>query len=301
MTQFSIIITTYNRLELLKRAIDSALNQTVKSEIVVIDDYSDDGTQEYLLSLENRIKYHRNNRNLGHAYCVNKGVKISQGEWIKLLDDDDYLQHNCIETFKIVIKKNTSAVICSCQVINVNKQQQKIKVTRKVGEGKNCFIKQENIHYLMLLDKLPFGTPVQVAFRKQQFDYSGGWNSDFDYCCDDIDSWLKISQFGDAIFINQPLAYRTIWKEGYNQKYSLEHRLNANILIKNKIYELVSAKHKSELPPLSDIHQYLNLYWALIALGKMNFKIFIKLFLPVCFHFNSWKILLSRIKIEHLQ
>ena len=46
--KFSIVITTYNRLNLLKRAIDSSLNQTVPAEVVVVDDGSSDGTEAYL-------------------------------------------------------------------------------------------------------------------------------------------------------------------------------------------------------------------------------------------------------------
>jgi glycosyltransferase involved in cell wall biosynthesis len=37
-----------------------------------------------------RIIFHRNSQNLGHSASVNKGVEIAKGNWIKLLDDDDY-------------------------------------------------------------------------------------------------------------------------------------------------------------------------------------------------------------------
>ncbi len=46
--KFSLVITTYNRLELLKRAIACGLNQTVPCEVVVADDASTDGTEEYV-------------------------------------------------------------------------------------------------------------------------------------------------------------------------------------------------------------------------------------------------------------
>jgi len=46
--KFTIVITTYNRLDFLKRAINSALEQTIKCEIIVVDDCSTDGTEEYV-------------------------------------------------------------------------------------------------------------------------------------------------------------------------------------------------------------------------------------------------------------
>lgn len=297
MVYFSIVITTYNRLEYLKRAIDSAINQTILCEIVVVDDNSDDGTIEYLESLQNQIKWHSNSQNLGHAYSVNKGVEISQGNWIKLLDDDDYLKPNCLEIMQKIIEEKPSAVICSCQAINVDEKQKSIGVTRKVGNQEIALIKQEDIHYLMLFDKLPFGTPVQVVFSQESFLQSGGWNSEFNYCYDDIDSWIKISQFGDAIFINQALTYRTIWTGGNNQKFSIKDRLTANLVIKEKIYKLVSTKHIAHLPSLLDIKKYLKLYWGLIALRKGELDIFSELFLSSCLSLNSWKILLGRIGV----
>jgi glycosyltransferase involved in cell wall biosynthesis len=73
--KFSIVITTYNRLNLLKRAIDSALAQTLPCEVVVVDDCSSDSTQAYvqerceaLASMgEKRLIYHRNLENIGHS------------------------------------------------------------------------------------------------------------------------------------------------------------------------------------------------------------------------------------------
>lgn len=294
MTKFSIVITTYNRLTYLKRAVNSAINQTVECEVIVVDDFSSDSTFEYLKSLGKKVKWYRNSVNLGHAFCVNKGVEISQGKWIKLLDDDDYLAPNCIEKILTEIEQNLSAVICSCQAINVNQKEQPINVTKKVGNQKTSLINQEDIHYLMLIDKLPFGTPVQVAFSKDAFTKSGGWNSDFNYCYDDIESWVKIAQFGDAIFINQTLAFRTIWSGGNNQKFSIMKRLQGNILIKENIYNLINNKHKDYLPSRLEINKYLELYWGLIALKNKKFSTFLKLVFPAIFSFNSWQFILYK-------
>ena len=54
---FSIVITTYNRVELLKRAIATALSQTVPCEVIVVDNASTDGTQAYVESLGDRVVY----------------------------------------------------------------------------------------------------------------------------------------------------------------------------------------------------------------------------------------------------
>jgi glycosyltransferase involved in cell wall biosynthesis len=288
--KISTVITTYNRLSFLKRAIESALAQTNPCEIVVIDDCSSDGTLDYLKSLATVIKFHRNSENIGHAESVNRGVNLAQGDWIKLLDDDDYLAPNCLEVISQVISQYPDAVICSCQAIQVNEQQQEIKYTRRVGAEDTIYIPQEDIHYRMLLEHLPFGTPTQVMFSRQAFLQSQGWNSRFNLAYDDIDSWVRISQFGAAIFVNQHLAYRTIWTGGHNQYFSIPQRLTSNIQIKEEIYNLVSEKHQDKLPTLDSIRNYLKLHWGLVAIKKYQLITCYQITRHVWFSLPAWQL-----------
>jgi glycosyltransferase involved in cell wall biosynthesis len=201
--KFSIVITTYNRLALLKRAIDSSLSQSIPCQVVVADDCSSDGTEDYVLALQHqlhargdmRLVYQRNDTNLGHSATMNAGVNAADGDWIKPLDDDDYLATNCIEEMLSAIGRHPQAAICSCQAAQVNAEEVELSRTPRTGPGKAFYIPQEDIHYGMLLDLVPFGTPVQVAFRRDAFCQAGGWDSDLDGNCDDIDA-SPIGRFG---------------------------------------------------------------------------------------------------------
>jgi glycosyltransferase involved in cell wall biosynthesis len=288
--KISIVITTCNRLSFLKRAIKSALAQTKPCEIVVVDDCSSDGTLDYLKSLATVIKFRRNSENIGHAESVNRGVNLAQGDWIKLLDDDDYLAPNCLEIISQAISQYPDAVICSCQAIQVNEQQQEIKCTRRVGVQDTTYIPQEDIHYRMLLEHLPFGTPTQVMFSRQAFLQSQGWNSHFNLAYDDIDSWVRISQFGAAVFVNQYLAYRTIWAGGHNQYFSIPDRLASNIKIKEEIYELVSEKHRDKLPDINNIRNYLKLHWGLVAIKNYQVITCCRISCETCFSLPAWQL-----------
>jgi glycosyltransferase involved in cell wall biosynthesis len=290
VSQFTIVITTYNRVSLLKRAVDSALAQTIHCEVVVVDDCSSDSTSEYVASLGDRVVYHRNVRNVGHSASINIGVELAQGDWVKLIDDDDYLSPHCVAEMKRAIAMRPEAVICSCQAIQVDENEAEISRTRQTGPGKFFYIPQEDIHYGMLLERVPFGTPVQVAFRRDAFLKSGGWDSSLDANCDDIDSWIRIAQFGDAVFINRYLSYRTIWQGAQNRKFSLQKRLNTNILMKRKIHALVSEKHRANVPSLEAIQDYLKLHWGLVALKQKNVLAALKLVLPSAFSPAAWGI-----------
>lgn len=295
MLKFTIVITTYNRVSLLSRAIESALAQTIPCEVVVVDDCSLDGTEAYVKSLGDRIIYHRNPQNIGHSASINVGVAVASGDWIKPIDDDDYIDLNCIAEMKRAIAMRPEAVICSCQAIQVDENEAELGRTRQTGPGKFFYIPQEDIHYGMLLEKVPFGTPVQVAFQRDAFLESGGWDSSLDANCDDIDSWIKIAQFGDAIFINRYLSYRTIWPGAQNHRFSLQKRLDTNILMKGKIYALISEKHQSSVPSLNAIQDYLKLHWGLVALKQKRLLIAAKLALPAALSPAAWGVLVKAI------
>lgn len=97
----SCIIITHNRVDLLKRAVNSVLNQTYKNiELFVVDDASDDSTEEYGNKLnKNGVNYIRIEKkdSKGGNYARNLGIERSTGEYIAFLDDDDYWLQDKIE------------------------------------------------------------------------------------------------------------------------------------------------------------------------------------------------------------
>lgn len=92
MPSVSVIITTYNRANLVSRAIDSVLNQTYKDfELIIIDDGSTDNTKSLIdsyLQKDKRIVYFYQ-ENKGWPSALNKGIELSKGEYIAFLDSDN--------------------------------------------------------------------------------------------------------------------------------------------------------------------------------------------------------------------
>jgi len=212
---------------------------------------------------------------------------------IKFVDDDDYLAPNCIEEFARAICLRPEAVIASCQGVQVDSNEVELSRTRQTGPGKAFYIHQKDIHYGMLLELVPFGTPIQVACQRDAFLKSGGWDSSLDANCDDIDSWIEIAQFGDAIFLNQCLAYRTVWPGAYNQKFSLQKRVETNILMKEKIHALVNEKHREDIPEMQDIRDYLKLHWSLVAAKQKQLKNALQMAFTAAFSPTAWKLLIA--------
>ena len=88
----TIVLTTHDRRDLLRKAIEAARRQTVPVEIMVMDDNSTDGTAEMMEREFPDISYHRTNQTNGPCFHRNNGIALARTEIVFPLDDDSILQ-----------------------------------------------------------------------------------------------------------------------------------------------------------------------------------------------------------------
>lgn len=92
--QISVVMPVYNRPDLVGRAIDSILNQTVTDfEFIIVDDGSDEETKQILKQYakqDNRIRLLHNSINRGIAFSRQRGVDAARGTYIATMDSDDW-------------------------------------------------------------------------------------------------------------------------------------------------------------------------------------------------------------------
>lgn len=101
--KISVVVPTYNRLELLKDQVNALMSQTLPSEqyeVIVVNDGSGDGTKSYLDRVEdfyfNLKVFHRQNG--GPAKARNTALKVAKGKIIAFTDDDCLVDSNWLET-----------------------------------------------------------------------------------------------------------------------------------------------------------------------------------------------------------
>lgn len=93
--KLSIITINYNNLSGLKRTIDSVINQTWKEfEYIIIDGGSTDGSAEFLNENKENINYWVSEPDKGIYNAMNKGIKVSNGEYLLFLNSGDWLIDN---------------------------------------------------------------------------------------------------------------------------------------------------------------------------------------------------------------
>jgi glycosyltransferase involved in cell wall biosynthesis len=187
LPKVTIAIPTYKRADLLKEALDSAVDQLNydQYDIVVVDnDPERDCETERLMatySLAN-LSYYKNSENLGMAGNWNRLFSLAAGDFVVMLHDDDLLLPNFLEK--------------SMNIISQNEDINLLKPRFFIFEN---FIKSEEIHELKKLDgKLSkintfsfysgcvIGAPTGAIFKKASVIKLGGFNPEFqpslDFC-----------------------------------------------------------------------------------------------------------------------
>ena len=128
----SVIVAAFNSETTIERCIKSIINQTyLNIEIIIIDDLSTDKTLEKINKFKfKNLKIISNDRNLGPSISRNKGIARSNGEYISILDSDDYILPTKIEIQIDFLKKNKDYSIVGSNVI-INNGQKEILSIRK--------------------------------------------------------------------------------------------------------------------------------------------------------------------------
>lgn len=124
----SIGLPVYNGEKYLEKALDSLLAQTFGDfEIIISDNASTDGTPEICKEYEaqdRRIRYHRNEQNLGQTANLNRPIQLARGKYYRMHHDDDLLAPECLEACVNVLEEEPSVVLCHTQTKIIDSQGQ---------------------------------------------------------------------------------------------------------------------------------------------------------------------------------
>ncbi len=283
--EVSVILPTYNRAHLIKRAIQSVLNQTYQNfEIIVVDDGSTDNTEEIVRDLNNqKIRYIRHNENKGAACARNTGIKVARGDYIAFQDSDDEWFPNKLERQMEVFKNaplEVGVVYTGAWLIRNNKRIYRPLFTTKQREGNICKeLFEERIAWMT--------TPVFIV-RKECFNRLGLFEERLP-SLSDWELWLRISKYYEFKYIDEPLVTQ------YYTANSISTDLNAHIEARKLILEKHFEEFKKNKESLA--RYFFNIGARLCSVGKIRqgIKYFLKSF--KIFPFNLRPLLIILISI----
>jgi glycosyltransferase involved in cell wall biosynthesis len=194
----SVILPTYNRLPMLKEAVDSVLNQTYGTiEIIVIDDGSTDATREMLKTYGEKLTVLTQSRQ-GVSAARNAGIRHAEGDWIALIDSDDYWLPQKIQHQIAFFQSNPSALVCQTQ-------ETWIRNGRRVNPKK----RHQKFNGMIFKKSLPLCliSPSAVMLHRRIFDEVGMFDETLP-ACEDYDLWLRITWKYPVYLIDTPLIVK---------------------------------------------------------------------------------------------
>ncbi len=233
----SIIMPTYNYAQFIGDAIRSVTNQTYKNwELIVIDNYSEDNTEEIVNSFnDSRIKYikFRNNGIIGASR--NLGIKESIGEWVAFLDSDDVWHPLKLEKVNQVIIVDSDAIL-----ICHKGRQIKDGVPGKILKSGPFF----NNMYDRLLFKGNILSTSALVVKREKLLSTGGFSEEKEFVTvEDYEYWMRLAKVGKFHFINDILVeFHIHSKNGHSKNECLNVERHARALIS------VVSHHLSLLP-----------------------------------------------------
>ncbi len=207
----SIIIPTFNRSQLLVRAITSVINQKYTNwELIIVDDGSTDETKEVVEKFQevNKISYFKI-ENSGVSAARNYGIKLAIGEWVAFLDsDDEWLPNKLSLQIEEVLKNNFRLIHGNEIWIRNGKRVNQKKIHEKSGGE----IFKQCLHLCLI-------SPSAVIMKKELLREHNGFSEEF-VVCEDYDLWLRVTAKEKVGFINTPIINKYGGHEGQlSQQY----------------------------------------------------------------------------------
>jgi len=200
MPAVSVIIPTFNRADLLPKAVRSVLAQTYQDlEIVVIDDASADCTTSVVQRMNDpRIRYVRHERNRGIAAARNTGVANATGRFLAFLDDDDEWLPRKLELQVGILAgspRSIGAVYSAFEQVDMATGR-RIGVVRPAKSG----------HILNeLCLKNWIGTASTVCLKRECLEEAGPFDEKVTFG-EEYDMWIRIAHHYDFKYIDEILV-----------------------------------------------------------------------------------------------
>ena len=276
---FSVVIPTYNHEVFLEKAVKSVLNQTFNNyEIIIVDNYSDDNTENLIKNLNNKnIKFIKN-RNYGIlAKSRNIGIDQSRSEWIAFLDSDDiWWQDRLKVLFDFIKKYNNYDVICTNE-LEINKINNRKKVL-KYGPYQNNFYK------ILIKYGNCLSTSASIVKKKYLVDNQIFFSEEKDFApYEDYDFWMIIAKNnGKFKFLNRVLGEHLFHQESWGEKNKSLLKKSTLSILKHHVFNVQNfTNRKKNLWSHIECDLILHDIMKLLSSNEY-FKAFVALFKLIC-------------------
>lgn len=198
----TVCLPTYNRAGYLASCLTGILGQTFRDfEVLVSDNCSTDATPDVVQACADpRIRYHRNEMNIGVFPNMNRCLAQARGEYVCILHDDDVYSPRFLEREVELLDRYPTAGLVHCAAYEIDARNLRRRLIRAypqdcLREGKQEFLRYLGGHNICC---------STVMARRRLYQDMGGF--DPSYLCSDFFMWLQFALQADIAYVAAPLV-----------------------------------------------------------------------------------------------
>jgi len=288
----SICIPNYNRPHLVKQALESIINQTVKPfEVLVVDDVSTDDMSEIKdICFANGYKFIQNKTNLGLMKNINHCIDLATGEYITLLHNDDILSPYFIEETNKFLNLFKGHNIYTTNGIGIDDKNHVIAEYRLFNKS-HILNPDNSIEILWNKNYLSFLSIIGCTIYKTKFLQKNLFNEEYGNEAD-LDNAMKFLKKEPIMYVDIPIYFTRLHKEQESQKnkftFEKMHKYLKNrieIYSKYKPINFESINYMQKIKALHVVQLQIKYKYSLNTTMKLleidNIKVYIKIFLLI--------------------
>lgn len=218
--------------ELMSECVRSILKQTcLEFEIIVMDNCSTDNTPEVARSFNDaRVRYIRNETNLGHIRNFNKGITLARGKYLWLVAADDLLRSpHVLRRFVDLMECNPRVGYAFCRSIELREGKE-----TGIVQWADCGDKDSIWDGRSFLARLIANNCIvmsSVMARKECYDKVGLFQLDFPYACDWY-LWCSFAMHYEVAYFSEPMVSFRVHERSLTSSFN---RQKAHICLADEI------------------------------------------------------------------
>lgn len=261
--KFSIVIPTVGRLDLIKRALYSALRQQDHFddyEVVVLDNRSEDGTWDYLQNFKEnnpRLKVFRNPHRLTQGQNWNEAVRQSSGEFIYMLQDDNVVMPEMLAKISDSMARHEKVDLVHFAVRYMDEGEREQVTSAWQPEGEELLRAPRAL--MRFAREFTVATSFMV-FSRAVYDRYGGFDEESPSypVLIDIEFILRWMVHCNTLIIPDVLAMHRIWPgtTTYATAWSSE-MFTAMTYIVNRVFRFAADSGRLDADQLEDLREAL--------------------------------------------
>jgi glycosyltransferase involved in cell wall biosynthesis len=214
-TLISIVIPCYNDAQYILQSVNSALNQTYPNkEVIVVDDGSNAETKAVLKKLEHKITKLISQENQGQSTARNVGIKEAKGEYILVLDSDDYFEPEFCGMALEIFFKNKDVKIVTCYANRIYNDNDTDVFKPSGGQLKD-----------FLLNNCALGTSM---FKKEDWLGCLGYDEIMRSGFEDWEFFIRLLKSGGQVEVIQEPLYN--YRKGHNSTTISANKIKYDLL-----------------------------------------------------------------------